>query len=149
MSKKAAATQPVPRDAILDSLEAVRSSLATTEQVHQALTGLMVKTNGLLDEQKRIQDSLKAVSAARAVPNSDSVSEFVDFVAGKMKGNEVSIAMLNAFAMMSRIEKAGGLPPLVMPTSAHQREPETSGQVAFLDLSVGGSDGKLGCPSRP
>ncbi|KAH9178974.1 hypothetical protein AeNC1_017373 [Aphanomyces euteiches] len=144
MSKKVAVTQPVPQDAIRDSLEAIRSSIATTEEFHQALTGLVIKTNGLLDVQKRIQDSLKAESVARAAPSTDSVSEFVDYVAGKMKGNDAWIAMLKAHAMIYRIEKVGELPPLIVPTSELQREPETSGQVTFLNLSVGGSDGKLG-----
>ncbi|KAH9103731.1 hypothetical protein AeMF1_019996, partial [Aphanomyces euteiches] len=68
--------------------------------------------------QKLIQDQLKTESAARAIPVADSVSEFVDYISGKIKGQDAWIEFLRAQATIFRLEKGGGLPPPSIPKTS-------------------------------
>ncbi|CAK5071771.1 unnamed protein product, partial [Aphanomyces euteiches] len=118
MSKKPAAGKSVPQDPMKETLKAVRASIATADQIRQLLTECVSKSTDLAEEQKLIQDQLKAESAARAIPVADSVSEFVDYISGKIKGQDAWIEFLRAQATIFRLEKGGGLPPPSIPKTS-------------------------------
>ncbi|KAH9100394.1 hypothetical protein LEN26_015887 [Aphanomyces euteiches] len=119
MSKKPAAGKSVPQDPMKETLKAVRASIATADQIRQLLTECVSKSTDLAEEQKLIQDQLKAESAARAIPAADPVSEFVDYISGKIKGQDAWIEILRAQATIFRLEKGGGLlPPIIPKTSS-------------------------------
>ncbi|CAK4668474.1 unnamed protein product, partial [Aphanomyces euteiches] len=103
MSKKPAAGKSVPQDPMTETLKAVRASIATADQIRQLLTEC---------------DQLKTESAARAIPVADSVSEFVDYISGKIKGQDAWIEFLRAQATIFRLEKGGGLPPPSIPKTS-------------------------------
>ncbi|KAH9121477.1 hypothetical protein AeMF1_006829, partial [Aphanomyces euteiches] len=118
MSKKPAAGKSVPQDPMKETLKAVRASIATADQIRQLLTECVSKSTDLAEEQKLIQDQLKAESAARAIPVADPVSEFVDYTSGKIKGQDAWIEFLRAQATIFRLEKGGGLPPPSIPKTS-------------------------------
>ncbi|KAF0724210.1 hypothetical protein Ae201684_017059 [Aphanomyces euteiches] len=118
MSKKPAAGKSVPQDPMKETLKAVRASIATADQIRQLLTECVSKSTDLAEEQKLIQDQLKAESAARAIPAADPVSEFVDYISGKIKGQDAWIEFLRAQATIFRLEKGGGLPPPSIPKTS-------------------------------
>ncbi|CAK4330641.1 unnamed protein product, partial [Aphanomyces euteiches] len=70
------------------TLKAVRASIATADQIRQLLIECVSKSVDLADEQKLVQDQLKAESAALVILTADPVPEFVDYIASKIKGQD-------------------------------------------------------------
>ncbi|CAK4703248.1 unnamed protein product, partial [Aphanomyces euteiches] len=91
------------------TLKAVRASVATADQICQLLIECVSKSVDLADEQKLVQDQLKAESAALAIPTADPVPEFVDYIASKIKGQDAWIEFFRVQATIFRLEKGGGL----------------------------------------
>ncbi|CAK4486872.1 unnamed protein product, partial [Aphanomyces euteiches] len=111
MSKRADTGKSVPQDPAKEALKVVRASIATADQMRQLLTECVSKSAELADQQKQVQDQLKADSAARAIPTADLVSEFVDYLASKIQGQDDWIDFVRAQATIFRLEKRGGLAP--------------------------------------
>ncbi|KAH9111611.1 hypothetical protein AeMF1_013899 [Aphanomyces euteiches] len=118
MSKRAATGKSVPQDPTRETLKAVRASIATADQIRQLLTECVSKSAELANQQKQVQDQLKAESAARAIPTADLVSEFVDYLASKIQGQDDWIDFVQAQATIFRLEKRGGLAPPSIPKAA-------------------------------
>ncbi|KAH9094467.1 hypothetical protein LEN26_018319 [Aphanomyces euteiches] len=118
MSKRAATGKSVPQDPMKEALKAVRASIATADQMRQLLTECVLKSAELADKQKQVQDQLKADSAACAIPTADLVSEFVDYLASKIQGQDDWIDFVRAQATIFRLEKRGGLAPPSIPKAS-------------------------------
>ncbi|CAK4166464.1 unnamed protein product [Aphanomyces euteiches] len=118
MSKRAATGKSVPQDPTRETLKAVRASIATADQIRQLLTECVSKSAELANQQKQVQDQLKAESAARAIPTADLVSEFVDYLASKIQGQDDWTDFVRAQATIFRLEKRGGLAPPSIPKAA-------------------------------
>ncbi|CAK4317171.1 unnamed protein product, partial [Aphanomyces euteiches] len=118
MSKRAATGKSVPQVPMKEALKAVRASIATADQMRQLLTECVSKTAELADQQKQVQDQLKADSATRAIPSADLVSEFVDYLASKIQGQDDWIDFVRAQATIFLLEKRGGLAPPSIPKAS-------------------------------
>ncbi|KAH9105936.1 hypothetical protein AeMF1_018362 [Aphanomyces euteiches] len=133
MNKRAATGKSVPQDPTKEALKAVRASIATADQMRQLLTECVSKSAELADQQKQVQDQLKADSAARAIPTADLVSEFVDYLASKIqgqddwidfvRGQDAWIDFVRAQATIFRLEKRGGLAPPSIPKASSTEAP--------------------------
>ncbi|KAH9120390.1 hypothetical protein AeMF1_007433, partial [Aphanomyces euteiches] len=97
MSKRVATGKSVPQDLAKEALKAVRASIATADPMRQLLTECVSKSAELADQQKQVQDQLKADSAA-------GQDDWIDFV--------------RAQATIFRLEKRGGLAPPSIPKAA-------------------------------
>ncbi|CAK4090797.1 unnamed protein product [Aphanomyces euteiches] len=118
MSKRAATGKSAPQDPTKEALKAARASIATADQMRQLLTECVSNSAELADQQKQVQDQLKAESGARAIPTADLVSEFVDYLASKIQGHDDWIDFVRAQATIFRLEKRGGLAPPSIPKAS-------------------------------
>ncbi|CAK4385717.1 unnamed protein product, partial [Aphanomyces euteiches] len=62
MSKRAATGKSAPQDPTKEALKAARASIATADQMRQLLTECVSNSAELADQQKQVQDQLKAES---------------------------------------------------------------------------------------